>query len=513
MSQLDRGNVMDINKCLADVEKLAQKGFFHAAMELIYEFDSMNQGQDLYISGELCDELGRLKAKIADNHQAIDMLQKAISFAQTKDAYVKYNAYLGIVYWRLSEMDTAYRCFSHVQNFIPEVGNETKVIFNLNFAIIDGVNGFYDKVIERLEGNLDNFLRLGNKSYIIAVHNNLGLACLESGKLLQAERYLMKTAELSGSTYIETTVELGNLYMLKGDWAQSIVYAKQAMKMVFATNIRYEKDDVARLCNLLAKITLQFGEKGLALQLYEKAQIFFGQLGLWRKWQDLDSEIEKWKLNEQKSSEWKLNESSGNVRWLSESGEVLIAGFSAQVLSDIREFLTYLDAINAQELIDKRISKLLDMRVHYIKLFARYLNLQEKNSEELILASRFADYGLTALESEVVLNPMRSNEAFEQYKQHPALSVEMLKALNLPEPIFDIINDHHECYDGTGFPNGKKREEINEYAQIFSIVDYYATGVTLNEKLHRQVLREMKNLSGRAFTPCLVEAFEIMFLV
>lgn len=482
---------MNVDEHLDTARKLVSKGLFHAAIDLLYQCERMNEKNDLEINGELYDELGKLKIRVADYHQAVEWFSKAISCAQNKDSWIKYNVHLSVAYKRLSEFDTCYRYLSHLHSFAHEMSEETKVLYMGNLSAINGISGFYERVIAGLLENLEMFSRMGIPGYDVAIYNNLGLAYLESRSFEQAEYYLRKSAERGGDTYIEPIVELGNLFMIQGRLSESIQYARQAMDLVWASIIRYEKEDIARLCNLLANIAIRLQEKDLALRLNEKAQVFFGQLGLWRKWQDIDSELGDWQSNGVKK-----------VQYLN---------VPEVPLQEVRNFLGYLEAVNAQELIDKRISKLLDMRVHYMKLFATYLNLSQKDSDELVLASRFADYGLTALESEVALDPTRSEEAFKQFKQHPALSVAMLKVLNLPSAILSIITDHHENYDGTGFPNEKIGEDINNYARIFAVADYYARGVSLEEKSHREVMGEIARQSGREFDPQIVKSFQDMF--
>jgi|SRR5579875_1956734 len=140
-------------------------------------------------------------------------------------------------------------------------------------------------------------------------------------------------------------------------------------------------------------------------------------------------------------------------------------------------------SIECEELIHKSVPRLIDVRVYYAQLFAQELNLAEQDQEDLVLASRFADYGLTALENEVVMNPRRSGVAFEQYKQHPSLSVRMVKDLNLSDRIAEIIEDHHEHYDESGYPKGKKGEAISYLARVLSLPDRYSTGIVI-EKSH-----------------------------
>lgn len=109
------------------------------------------------------------------------------------------------------------------------------------------------------------------------------------------------------------------------------------------------------------------------------------------------------------------------------------------------------------------------------------------------------------------MNPTRSEMAFKQYKQHPLLSVRMVKTLDLSNRIAEIIEDHHENYNGSGYPSGKKGEEINYLSRILSITDKYATGIVLEQKLHFHVMSEITAESGTVFDPALLNSFKKMF--
>ncbi|MCL6633918.1 MAG: phosphohydrolase, partial [Alicyclobacillus herbarius] len=247
------------------------------------------------------------------------------------------------------------------------------------------------------------------------------------------------------------------------------------------------------LCHLLANISIRLGESELAFRLYEKAQVLFGQLAMWRQWQDIESEVSRWEDNPPPvpadDKGWDIS------------------------LNEIQHFLQCLDAINSQELIHKQVMKLLDLRAHYVELMAEELELPEPQRRDLVLASRFADYGWTALENEVVLNPQRSEQAFEKYKLHPSLSVRMAQTLGLSCEITNIIQDHHECYDGSGFPNGKTANDIDYLARVLAVVDHYCTQIVLGGKDHFSALNELIENRRIAFDPDVVQAFVRMHAV
>jgi HD-GYP domain-containing protein (c-di-GMP phosphodiesterase class II) len=56
-------------------------------------------------------------------------------------------------------------------------------------------------------------------------------------------------------------------------------------------------------------------------------------------------------------------------------------------------------------------------------------------------------------------------------KMHPVLGYEILKTMDLPWPIAQIVHQHHERIDGSGYPGGLKGEEIMLEARILAVAD------------------------------------------
>jgi len=100
---------------------------------------------------------------------------------------------------------------------------------------------------------------------------------------------------------------------------------------------------------------------------------------------------------------------------------------------------------------------------------------------------------------------------FEEMKMHPVLGAEILGRLELPFPIVPLVRHHHERWDGTGYPDGLKGEEIPLIARILSVADSfdavredrpYRKGVTRQESIDHLMER-----SGSVYDPTIVGLF------
>jgi HD-GYP domain-containing protein (c-di-GMP phosphodiesterase class II) len=95
-------------------------------------------------------------------------------------------------------------------------------------------------------------------------------------------------------------------------------------------------------------------------------------------------------------------------------------------------------------------------------------------------------------------------------EQHPLWGVEILETVPLLTPALDVVGAHHERYDGSGYPQGLRGEEIPLAARIFTVVDALDT-LTYNQSGQRarslsEALEVLKMEAGKQFDPRIVEA-------
>jgi len=97
-------------------------------------------------------------------------------------------------------------------------------------------------------------------------------------------------------------------------------------------------------------------------------------------------------------------------------------------------------------------------------------------------------------------------------KSHAANTAELLKEVaGISEITFNAAAQHHERFDGTGYPNGLKGDQISLHGQMLAIVDVY-DAITSIRIYHKgmpptEALRKMFEWSGTHFNPRLVQAF------
>jgi putative nucleotidyltransferase with HDIG domain len=111
------------------------------------------------------------------------------------------------------------------------------------------------------------------------------------------------------------------------------------------------------------------------------------------------------------------------------------------------------------------------VRIYAMEL-ARELGLTEDETEALRAASVLHDIGKLAVPEHIISKPGKlTPEEFEKMKIHPIVGAEILEQVDFPYPVVPIVRAHHEKWDGSGYPNGLKGEDIPIGARILAAVD------------------------------------------
>lgn len=107
--------------------------------------------------------------------------------------------------------------------------------------------------------------------------------------------------------------------------------------------------------------------------------------------------------------------------------------------------------------------------------FGVFLNIPKEKLKLLTKAAMLHDLGKKNIPKEIVnKNGKLTDEEFTVMKKHPTYSVELLKNLGETDQLlFDLIEQHHEKLDGSGYPNGLQESELNSYSQIIAIADIF----------------------------------------
>lgn len=144
--------------------------------------------------------------------------------------------------------------------------------------------------------------------------------------------------------------------------------------------------------------------------------------------------------------------------------------------------------------------------------FGRELGLDEDSLDKLTLLARLHDVGKIGITDSVLKKHGRlDDEDWQQIRLHPEIGYRIVNGITELRHIADGILHHHERWDGTGYPNGVKGDEIPYISRIISIIDAYevmTNGRSYKKAInHEDAIAEIIRCAGRQFDPRLVEIF------
>lgn len=150
-------------------------------------------------------------------------------------------------------------------------------------------------------------------------------------------------------------------------------------------------------------------------------------------------------------------------------------------------------------------------------LIGKGLGLKEEQLRELAMSAILHDVGKIFIGSEIINKPeLLTVEEYEMVKEHSIEGYKYLKDdFNVPSKVYVSILQHHEDYDGNGYPNGISKEQIFLYARIISVADVY--DAITSERPYKRAMSPNEALEfilqneGRKFDPQVVKVISEKF--
>ena len=148
----------------------------------------------------------------------------------------------------------------------------------------------------------------------------------------------------------------------------------------------------------------------------------------------------------------------------------------------------------------------------YASEMGKLLGVGPSELKALFAGALLHDIGKLAVPEYILNKPGKLTESeFAKMKIHPTVGGDILRRVNFPYPVEDIVRYHHEKWDGSGYPKGLRNEAIPLVARIISVVDFY--DATRCDRPYRKGMKRedslalLRNMAGSAFDPRIVEKF------
>ena len=140
------------------------------------------------------------------------------------------------------------------------------------------------------------------------------------------------------------------------------------------------------------------------------------------------------------------------------------------------------------------------------------LSFNEERLENLVFGALLHDIGKIGIRDEVLQKKGQlSPEEYQYVKQHPLIGVKIVEGIDFFKDKIPMIRNHHEHFDGGGYPDGLMGETIPLEARIIAVSDAFDAMTSLRP--HRRampiedVLLEMEKGKGKQFDPQILEIF------
>lgn len=150
----------------------------------------------------------------------------------------------------------------------------------------------------------------------------------------------------------------------------------------------------------------------------------------------------------------------------------------------------------------------------YSFLMAKKCGLSRKECELLKLASPVHDIGKIAIEDSILKKPAKlSDEEYLKMKEHATIGYEMLRnsKREILKAAATIAHEHHERWDGKGYPRGLEKEQIHIYGRITAVCDVF--DALASKRCYKQawplekIVKLFKEERAKQFDPNLVDIF------
>jgi len=139
------------------------------------------------------------------------------------------------------------------------------------------------------------------------------------------------------------------------------------------------------------------------------------------------------------------------------------------------------------------------------------LNLSDKDIENIEYTALLHDIGKIGIKDKILSKKgSLTDQEFDKIKEHTIMGAKIIEPVDFLKNSYKAIYHHHEKYNGKGYPDGLKSEDIPILARIIAVADAYdamGSDRPYRKKLNKdKILKELNDQSGKQFDPEVVKA-------
>lgn len=381
----------------------------------------------------------------------------------------------------------------------------------INLAIANSLVGDFDQARALSEQALELARAVGNEVALITVLENLGHYEIALGNYQVAEDYLVEGENLAALGHQPDWLERlsyfqqmrSEIHLRRGQLHAAGDYASRALDTHVRQLFHFDRSLVADVNALFGSLYLATGAHQSGLDCLQRAERIYRYLGLIFQ--------------------------ADRVQMQQSLGRILLENRRLKDADLPPIPLVNAEATRAFELICQVMDLLFDMYaaeeedvaghsdrvVRYALVLGRKLRLPRVDMDALAYVGPLHDLGKRVVPPEILNKPgSLTAEEYEQIKRHPEAGVEILleAAVGLSSSALALLRHHHERWDGDGYPDGLKGEEIPIVARVLSVADAY-DAMTMDRPYrkglpHSEAMLRVCDNAGTQFDPAVVAAWQ-----
>lgn len=513
-------NVANLSALLEHARSEERAGRLDAALESYLQALDLTPAEDFAERSSLLRWIGTVHRKRGDlDHATESYLASEKIAAENNDVVNVASALncLAIVAQQRASIEEAIQLYSQARDLVSATSDERlAAMIDQNLGTLANMRGDTQAAISSYWSALKRFRALGDEVAMVWSLNNLGMAYIDRGEWTVAASCFddaFEVADRLRDADLLGTIELNraDLFLKSGSLTRARESCDHAFEIFSRIDSRSSLGEAFKFYGILYR---EMNRPGLAATHFEQAV-------------SLAEATEDRLLEAEAQAEWSLLElARGDNR------------AALHRLNRSHSLFTQLHADADLHDLDVRLDRLEDRYMHVMQRWAE--SIESKDNYTAGHCERVADYacmlaeasgisgrdltwfrmgaylhdvGKTAVPIEVLNKPGKlTHEEFEQMKSHTVVGDQIVSELDFPWDVRPLVRNHHERWDGTGYPDRLSGEDIPLHARILCVADVYDALTTARSYRpalpQEEALRIMRRDAGKLLDPRLFDEFE-----
>jgi putative nucleotidyltransferase with HDIG domain len=461
--------------------------------------------------------LGRAYMEQGNRGAALDVLEAAVASADiigSPPAVAQALNVVGIVYQMSGDLDQAAAIYEAARDKAESAGDGALIaMLDQNLGTVAMIRGDLQAALEAFRLSHLGYQALGMRNHEAQVLNNIGLAYMELGNLADAEAAYADAGrafeeEGDQARQLDLTVNKVQLYIAARRYDDAESHCRQLLAY-HADEVPLWRGEVFRHMGVISRERAEFSE---ASEYLHKADLHASETGDLLLKADVAEQLAELFWAQKRHREMLLSLNEAHALYSQVKAQRRVAQIERRNDALESRFLEMAsqwgDSIESK---DRYTQGHCERVAFFACVLADSAGFSARSLFWFRIGALLHDIGKIIVPTEVLNKPGKlTEEEWAIMKRHPEAGLELVADIDFPGDIRAIIRNHHERWDGTGYPDRLAGEAIPLAARILCVADVYDALTTTRSYrpglTHARAAEIMKSSPGQ-FDPELLETF------